>query len=628
MGYADPQQNIRSYLQVMNDQTRRFTEEFDDMFLRVNNDMRSNIAANIAQIEKARLKKQVGSEDYWQAYKQARPKEGYMETRNQFLKHVGELYYGISDCGTPDCEYKQRNYEAIPSKIAEVQAVYLALKKRFDDSIGAGDGIPGGFNPATSEMVMGFIDEDAKHSYDVTDDGKLTISYSYGGKQYNIAAQDIIDLGVEGNWGVKIYGNPKDVRQTIWDGIKTRVHYDDLVSQQINTGDKSQNQYKVYKAANEAFIKQMKDPEEYKQTIEGQNGQTIMGDNWAIILNDAVDVVNDPNGDPDLKAIYKPYLDKILGGDDGKFGGADAADDVKIPGRDQRVKYLGDENIQDYHVGDVWGGTGSTSSSDWLNFYRNQGAAGVWNVTDPSMKGLAYAWFGNYDPRTSYLMGYEDPKGRVLQKGAYTATSSSSSNTNPPGTVDVNKFQLDANAWLKNQTDPKTMNNVIKNRRKLLTATPSSEKEKILTEAELLLNEIEVEKYLNGPQGLYGLGLPAKANSIYKMADNGKLYEQTIKNGKIKEYYELQKELADALEKKAQAAHPEIVKKIDEIRAKISELETGKQDIGVTIGDPDRIDVYTSKLVNMLSQRNTKIYNQQGTLPNDPLSMAPGSGTP
>ena len=626
MGYADPQQNIRSYLQVMNDQTRRFTEEFDDMFLRVNNDMRSNIAANIAQVEKARLKKQVGSEDYWQAYKQAKPKEGYMETRNKFLKHVGELYYGISDCTTPDCEYKQRNYEAIPSKIAEVQAVYLALKKRFDDSIGAGDGIPGGYNPATSEMVMGFIDEDAKHEYNVDEDGKLTISYSYGGKQYTIAAQDIIDLGVEGNWGVKIYGDPKKLRQEIWDGIKTRVNYKDLVSQQINTGDKSQNQYKVYKAANEAFLKQVVDPEEYKQTIEGQNGQAIMGDNWAIILNDAVDVVNDPNGDPDLKALYKPYLDKILGGADGKFGGADAADDIKIPGRDQSVKYLGDENIQDYHIGNVWG-TGSVSSSDWLNFYRNQGAAGVWNVTDPDMKGLAYTWFGNYDPRTSYLMGYEDPRGYVKQKGTYTAKSSSQNTPDPPGTVDVNKFQLDANAWLKNQTDPKTMNNVIKNRRALLSVTPSSEKEKILNEAELLLNEIEVEKYLNGPQGLYGLGLPAKANSIYKMADNGKLYEQTIKNGKIKEYYELQKELANALEKKAQAAHPEIVKKIAEIRAKISELETGKQDTGVTIGDPDRIDVYTSKLVNMLSQRNTKIYNQQGSPSNDPLAVR-GSGTP
>jgi len=614
----------------MNDQTRRFGEEFDSMFAKVNQDVRGNIAANIAQIEKARLKKQVGSEDYWEAYKKATPKEGYMERRNQFLKHVGELYYGISDCGTPDCQYKQHNYEQIPSKIAEVQGVYLALKKMFDESIGAGDGIPGGFNPATSIKVMGFIDEDAKHNYDVNDDGKLTVSYKYGGLDYSMTAQEIIDLGVEGNWGVKVYGDPVATRTEIWDGIKKKVDYDKLVSKYQSTSGRTTSQYKVYEYANNEFIKFASNPEEYKETIEGQNGQNIMGNNWAIILNDAVDVVSDPTAPQELKDKYQPYLDRLLGGVDGVYGGTNAADDIKIPGRDQNINYLGDENIQDYHKGDVWGGDpaagGSVSSSEWLNFYKNQGAAGVWDVTNNDMKGLAYDWFSSYNPKTNYLKGYEAKGGRVkLQE--VRGGKGSPSGPSSPAAVDVNKFQLDATAWLKNQTDPKTMNNVIKNRRSLLSVTPSTEKEKILNEAELVLNEIEVEKYLNGSEGLYGLGLPAKSNSIYKMADNGKLYEQTIKNGKIKEYYELQQELAAALETQALSAHPPLKinyqnnEKIAEIRAKISELETGKQDTGVTIGDPDKIDVYISKLMNMLSQRNTKIYNQQGSPQNDPIEI-------
>jgi hypothetical protein len=608
MGYVDPQQNIRTYLQTMNDQTKRFGEEFDSMFARVNQDVRGNITANIAQIEKARLKKQVGSEDYWEAYKKATPKEGYMENRNKFLKHVGELYYGISDCGTPDCEYKQRNYEGIPTKIAEVQGVYLSLKKMFDESIGAGDGIPGGFNPATSIKVMGFIDEDAKHNYDVNDDGKLVVNYKYGGVDYSMTAQEIIDLGVEGNWGVKVYGDPVSTRTEIYDGIKKKIDYDKLVSKYQGTSGRTTNQYDIYKYANDEFIKAASNPEEYKQTIEGQNGQTIMGNNWAIILNDAVDVVADPNAPSELKEKYQPYLDKILGGADGKYGGADAADDIQIPGRDQNVNFLGNENVQDYL------GATATSSSDWLNFYKNQGAAGVWDVTNADMKGLAYDWFGSYNPKTNYLKGY-DNKGRVLKQQVVGGKSGpSNSGGNPAQSPE--EFDLMARQWLKNQTDPNTGNTVIKNRFKLLSVTPSDEAEKLSVNMQLAENEIRVEEYLNNPQtGLNSLGLPAPKNGLYKMDNNGQIYVQSVKNGKINEYYQLQQQLIDAVNNNDEA-------EFNTISDAIYALETSQQLTGITLSEDE--NVYKSSISNLITmrdQRSTKVYNQQNSGPNNPMNL-------
>jgi hypothetical protein len=521
MGYVDPQQNIRTYLQTMNDQTKRFGEEFDSMFARVNQDVRGNISANIAQIEKARLKKQVGSEDYWEAYKKATPKEGYMERRNQFLKHVGELYYGISDCGTPDCEYKQRNYEEIPSKIAEVQGVYLALKKMFDDSIGAGDGIPGGFNPATSIKVMGFIDEDAKHNYDVNDDGKLVISYNYGGVDYSMTAQEIIDLGVEGNWGVKVYGDPVATRTEIYDGIKKKIDYDKLVSKYQSTSGRTTNQYDIYKYANAEFIKAASNPEEYKQTIEGQNGQTIMGNNWAIILNDAVDVVSDPTAPQELKDKYQPYLDKILGGVDGKYGGADAADDIKIPGRDQNVNFLGDENVQDYFPL----GPTATSSSDWLNFYKNQGAAGVWDVTNNDMKGLAYDWFSSYNPKTNYLKGY-DNKGRVLKQRVIGGKPGPSNPGDGKGTFDLNKKRDQIVTWAKN-SDSANVSSAYKIPYGANNNKPTGISYIWGADADAGKNPTYIglmNEWLNSNEGLPSIGLTAPKNSTFKIDAEGKVY--------------------------------------------------------------------------------------------------------
>ncbi len=87
MGYVDPQQNMRTYLQTMNEQTRRFSTEYENVFNTVNADMRATISSNLAKLEQDRLAKSVGQEAYYKAKRKAasKLKGGYSKNRNEFL---------------------------------------------------------------------------------------------------------------------------------------------------------------------------------------------------------------------------------------------------------------------------------------------------------------------------------------------------------------------------------------------------------------------------------------------------------------------------------------------------------------------------------------------------------------
>jgi hypothetical protein len=64
MGYVDPQQNIRSYVDVMNRKTREIGDNFNLKFNQMNQQMRSNIARNAKKMQEAKLKKELGLESY------------------------------------------------------------------------------------------------------------------------------------------------------------------------------------------------------------------------------------------------------------------------------------------------------------------------------------------------------------------------------------------------------------------------------------------------------------------------------------------------------------------------------------------------------------------------------------
>ena len=62
MGYADPQQNIRSYVDVLNKETKNFITKYDEMFSSFNARTRENIQANMAIAQQRQIEKSLGKE--------------------------------------------------------------------------------------------------------------------------------------------------------------------------------------------------------------------------------------------------------------------------------------------------------------------------------------------------------------------------------------------------------------------------------------------------------------------------------------------------------------------------------------------------------------------------------------
>ena len=60
MGYVDPQQNIRGYVDVMNRKTKEIGDSFNLQYNQMNQQMRSNIARNSAKMQQEKLKKELG----------------------------------------------------------------------------------------------------------------------------------------------------------------------------------------------------------------------------------------------------------------------------------------------------------------------------------------------------------------------------------------------------------------------------------------------------------------------------------------------------------------------------------------------------------------------------------------
>jgi len=611
MGYVDPQQNMRTYLQTMNEQTRRFSTEYESMFNAVNADMRATISSNLTKLETDRLAKSVGQEAYYEAKRKAasKLKGGYSKNRNQFLDEIGKKNWEANSLPQFDRTRLQNQYLEVPNLIAQLQGAYVGYKKQYDEAIAVKDTTPNSWNPNTSLATMGFIDDDANHKYSVDDDGVLYVDYDYLGKHYHMSAQEIIDASVNGDWGIQTFGDPKAYRTQIH---KDKFKNDGVAEKYTEVVDKTNPRYQtnemVYDNANDEYYANIKDPDLYKGVL-AVNSE--MRRNWPIIVNDAYDIINDPNANPAQKKQMEELLGPILGGKE-KFLG----DDPTTTNVDESLDDINLTDIQYDQQGPVPPDPNNpnrtiqvNSNSRWVQFYSNQGEAGVWDPNNDDQNALATAWFGMYDNKSGIVT---DSRITKIVKTAPTKSNPGGGGGN--STADLDEFNLTAKAWLKNQTDPNTGNNVVKNRLALLQNTPDDAAEEKVIQLQLAENEIKVEDYLNNPtQGLNSLGLPAKANSIYKMADDGQIYEQSIKNGKVKEYKKAQQDLVKALKSNDQT-------KIDEYKAIIADLETGVDYIGVTLGGTD-IKSSLANLTTMFNTRQTKAYNNSQNSANNPLNL-------
>lgn len=451
MGYVNPQQNMRTYLQTMNEQTRRFTTEYNSMFDKVNAEMRTTISTNLAKLEQDRLKKSIGQEAYYEAKRKAaaKLKGGYSKNRDKFLNEIGVKNWEASSMPGLEGIELRNQYLELPKLIAELQGSYVGYKKQYDDALKIKDTLPNSWNPNTSLDIMGFIDDDANHSYSL-EDGTLYVDYTYLGKTYHKTAQEIIDASTSGDWGIQTFGDPKAIRTQIhndkFKNDKVATRYTDVVDKRSSTQTSTRN----YDVVNDEYYASIQDPDLYQGVI-GVNSE--MRRNWPIIVNDAYKTATDPNAKPEQREQMRTLLNPILGGSDGVFGDDptttidESTDDIKPPTYDQKGF---DDDPNTPGIDESKGRTLQVNSnSEWVQFYTNQGKAGVWDPNSDNQNALATAWFGSYD-KTSGIV--TDSR---ITKIVKTTPGGSNAGGRGGGSSAVTQDQLkkDIRFWLKNSHD-------------------------------------------------------------------------------------------------------------------------------------------------------------------------------
>ena len=399
MGYVDPQQNIRSYVDVMNRKTKEIGDNFNLQYNQMNQQMRSNIARNSAKMQQEKLKKELGLEAYLDlvAAEGKEVKGGWIDMNDNFLRNtLGNQYFDLIGLDDVDSIKKRKNIEKIPHVLAQLQGYWKSTRESFDKAIAISGGHAGGYNPATSPQTVGFITDNNKMQYHINDDGNLELSYEYDGERFeNISAQELIENGVAGGGGIQIYGDPFTLRtqihDDIWNDPSKNFSTAYLTKTQNSPADINNSEtWHLFDEINRQFKDAISNENlylggSYKDKPTVLNDANLMRDYWPVIINDAYDEYNKGTGDQ-----YKDLLEKILPdsvlGPDKILGTKDDKEMLEIP-------QPGEGNIIEKNE----------AYSDWMKFYTVQGEAGVWDLGNQFQKDLALKWFGSVDPDNKHV---------------------------------------------------------------------------------------------------------------------------------------------------------------------------------------------------------------------------------
>ncbi len=488
MGYVDPQQNIRGYIDVMNKKTQEVGDNFNLMFNELNQTMRSNIARNAARMQQEKLKKEIGLEAYLDLVKTTGDalEGGWKDYNDKWLRGLGDEYYELVGKSDTDSIMLRKKYEDIPTILARLQGTYLTLRENFDKSIAITGGYAGGFNPYTDPGTVGFITDNNNLQYDTDEKGNLFVEYDYDGEHYRKSAQELIDMTLEGGVGILTYGNPFEERQAIHDAIWKDNKFETAMLTLTQTSGADPNDKETW---------YLYDPinQQYKDAVNNENlylggnksvldNASLMRDYWPVIINDAYDEYKKGNGDQ-YKDLLEAILPESVLGADKLLGTADDGGMIEIP-------KPGEGNIID---------KSTDAYSDWMQFYTVQGEAGVWDLANDNQRNLALRWFGSVDPDDTHI---KENRQAALDKGAYTKQNlqnyklRQSISQGNASTVETDRYRNEIRTWLKNSHDlqsrafgdaPRLWGNT----------TDIQEKQNLLP---------QMDKWLNSPKGLAALG--------------------------------------------------------------------------------------------------------------------------
>ncbi len=541
MGYADPQQNIRSYVDVLNKETKNFITKYDEMFSSLNTRTREAIQANMAIAQQKQIEKSLGQDAYYAEVKANQPKGGYQKQLNKFLHDLGDLNWENMGVNTAEAASIRANIMASPKTVAELQAAFIAMKERYDKGLMKTIMTPGSFNYATGEDVVAFLNAQT-YEYQLQDDGSINVHFEYkyddllnGGQKtasYDMSAKDIIDMSTSGNWGVRLLGNPLEQKKAHQENIKTNSNYSQKVTkEQINSTDEKVIR-ETYAKANEDFFEALDNSDPI--SFYDAKSTDLMRDSWPIILNDAYNAYK-TDKDPDVRSKYEALLLPLLGGADKKMG---TQDDIELPG----------EFAQEV---------------DWIRFYNNYAAVGEWNDRNENQVNLVKGWFNTYDKQFQ-LLQFDDV---VLQRQEKDGPSYSdvTARMNAMARLKPNerakKYEEDARIWLENSlTVPAMGTNALKNWSDLVKQGKANTEDA----------RKRASNYLNSPKGLQSLGLTPSKNGRFELEADGKVVEIVVTTAKDGTKTESREEVGIILDPRADTwATPQNIAKMRSMQSKV-----------------------------------------------------------
>jgi hypothetical protein len=541
MGYADPQQNIRSYVDVLNKETKNFINKYDEMFSSLNTRTREAIQANMAIAQQKQIEKSIGQDAYYAEVKKNQPKGGYEKNRNKFLHDLGDLNWENMGINTAEASSIRANIMAAPKTIAELQASFVALKERYDKGLMKTIMTPGSFNYATGEDVVAFLNAQV-YDYELRDDGSINVHFEYTyddlltGQQktqkYDMSAKDIIDMSTSGNWGVRLLGDPLAQKKAHQENIKTNSNYSQKVTkEQINSTDEKVIR-ETYTRANEDFFEALDNSDPI--AFYDAKSTDLMRDSWPVILNDAYTAYK-TDKDPNVRKKYEELLRPLLAGVDKTMG---TKDDVQLP----------DE---------------FASAADWVTFYNNYAEVGEWNDRNKDQVNLVKGWFNTYDKKFQLLEFNDVVTTRQEKDGPsysdVTARMNAMARLKPQERA--KKYEEDARMWLENSlTVPAMGTNALKNWADLVKQGKGNTEDA----------RKRASSYLNSPKGLQSLGLTPSKNGRFELEADGKVVEITVTTAKDGSKTESREEVGIILDPRADTwATPQNIAKMRSMQSKV-----------------------------------------------------------
>lgn len=418
MGYSNPKININKSLSVINSEIRNFQGKFDQALGEANDRRIENFNANVEALEKAKAKKLMGEDAWYQQYGKYEPKGGYEKGVESYLKSMHDRYYNLIGCDDPECIAQRRALLSLPKELSEDAGAFEFAQGTLNESlskVGVDNNsvVPGGFNAFDTPAKFREILQNGGKLVPVFNEETLHTDYKMvdeNGEQKGelISGRDFTQSILKGEQTVATYGDPASIAKEIHKKSYDELNIESLGISEIDKTDPAyQTKVKDYTQARQVYNEAIKDPRLYEPTL---NNVETMRRSWPVMITDMVKLAKtDAEGSEEARIALGP----LLGGEDGKFGGDYSEDD---------------------------------------NAYTPQAAAGQWDNSDLH-RSIALTYFTRDNPADNIMPPLERQT-TAVEKGGLTAYQQ---------TQVANQERDDARALLKLQQAAAATNEEAKN---------------------------------------------------------------------------------------------------------------------------------------------------------------------